>query len=491
MNPTNWIRWKLLTAIVVAACVLALFGVDPLAKASFNRLGAANLGLRWNAKDLDFGPLAGRLTINGLEVAIASTASAVADPGALRVKDSTAPDSGQVFTAQSLVLDLDMAQLMRRRYCGELLVKAPKLRLERRADGSMNIDFGSEPDRTELEETDWWGGAQKLMQRIQQWSEQHRDLVDTIQRDKVEQNTEEIAAREQSRFRVDYSQRVVYPFQHRARIVATRLVGEELEIAFVDNTPSGLTRGSIPPLENGSILIENLSDMPTTYPQPIRWTIAGNMAGAPIKLIGTLDQRLANPYERSSHRSKLEFDFHADGLPVDVVQFFARESLPLQFDSGTITLTASATILDWNRLDVRPVLAFRNAAVSPRPGVRAIAGVKPDMFCRAFNEIGTLEISDIRVTGTVLKPNVDLGQTVTSLVKNSGKAIAKKQIDRGVQKGSEKLGQVIDKELGKLDGDAELPPEIGKTADALKKGLGDRLKGMPIGEKAKRGTTKK
>jgi hypothetical protein len=425
--------------------------------------------------------MTGRLTLGCLDVSNARDDSSATEPPANGHEQGTEP-SGHVLTAQSITFDFDISELLRRRYCGHMHLQAPKLLLERRGDGSMNIDFGEAVPGEQAESADWWTEIQKFVNKIQQTNKQYRKATDKIPEETVEQKANETASQRKSRFHVDYSKRVTYPFQDRPRFVATSLTATGLEINFVDNTQDGQAHGAIPPLKNGQILIENVSDNPSLHNEPIHWTVSGDIDGAPIKLVGILDERRVNGgSQRSSH---LQFDFQADGLPIELAQFFAGRSLPLHFDRGTLNIAANATVNDWNELDVLPAFGFRDAAVSPNPGIHSIAGVNPDVFCRAFNELSTLEINDLHVTGTVAHPSVELGNTVTDLVRSSGKAIAKKQIEKGLQMSSEQISQKIDKELGRIGIKGALPPDAEKTIDEVKKGLGDRLKGLPLGEKS-------
>ncbi len=474
MNPLRWFRWKVLVVLTLVVGGIAFFGVNPLAKAGINKLGAAGYGARWRVQDFNFNPGLGRLSLGGVDVANAA------------VPAGAAPESAQFLAAQTATFDIDMMELLRRRYHGEMHVDAPKLRIERRADGSLNIDFGGdEAGPATGEPTDWWVAAQRWIEQIRQWDEQRRAIEQKIP-DKVEEKAKEIATKKDSRFRVDYSRRVTYPFENIARLVATKLIGEGLEVAFIDNTLAGRARGAVPPLKNGRIEITNVSDNPAAHPEPVQWQITGEISGAPIRLVGQLDQRATSAGGIHVAKNELQFDFEADGLPLELVEFFAGDSLPLQFERGTLKLATTARISDWDRLNVAPVLGFRDAVAAPRPGARSVAGLDPEIFCRAFNEVGTMEIDDLRVTGTVSQPEVQLGHTLTNLVRNGGRAIAKKQFDRGVQLGTEKLNEAVGKELGKLGGKsgANMPDPTNKVLGGAKDAIGDRLKGLPFGDQA-------
>jgi hypothetical protein len=362
-------------------------------------------------------------------------------------------------------------------------MKAPKLVFERREDQTVHANLDQLQPSEVSEPIDWWAEIQQYVQKLQQWNEQYRKVEERIPEDKLTQSSREVATQKRSPFKVDYSRRVTYPFEQRANFVAISLLGEGLEIEFVDSASQSRGHAAIPPLKNGRILIEHVSDNPAQHHEPIRWTLTGDIAGAPIKLAGILDERLKRPGANQAVPSHLSLDFHAEGLPAELVQFFAGSSLPMHFEEGSITLAGTLSMDGWNELNVRPVFGFRDVVVSPQAGSQSIVGVSPEVFCRAMNEVGTLEISDLRITGTVANPRVKTGDTLANLVRSGGKAFAKKQIAKGMQMGTEKITQAVDEELDKLNANGTLPPEMGKAVDQVKKGLGDRLKGLPFGEK--------
>src|SRR5262245_32796180 len=174
MNPIGWIRWKLLAALTLIIGGFTTLGVNPLAKATVNRLGARDAGARWNVDDFAINPITGNLTVRGLDVencAAQLASTAVTGP-------RQPANDGQILAAQTVQFELDMQELLRHRYCGEMKVVAPKLRFERRADGSMNLDFGTAADNAvdTGEPTDWWTQAQRWIEQIKQWNEQRQKL---------------------------------------------------------------------------------------------------------------------------------------------------------------------------------------------------------------------------------------------------------------------------------------------------------------------------
>ena len=475
MNPIHWIRWKVLIFLAVLIGGTSLFGLNPLARIGIKRLGSVSQSLQCQVQDIHLSPWAGHVSLTGFDLGKRTTPSGA----------TTGTNGGRIMSAESITFDLNMMDLLRRRYQGELHVRAPKLILERNADGSMNINtVTAETGESETRNvpTDWWATAQKWIDQIQQWDDRRRQIPERIP-EEAKERLEEAARRKASRFRVDYSKRVSYPFDNMVRFVAKRIVGEGLEISFLDHSPDGQPPAAIPPLKNGRIEITDVSDNPIAYSEPIQWTITGEIDNAPIKLSGSFDQRAGRTGDRAGAMSALTFDFEADGLPIQLVQYFAGDRLPVHFDKGRVRVAARGVIGDWNQLDVDPVFGFRDAVVSPRAGARAIAGLDPEMFCRAFNELGTLELKDMHVAGTVRDPDIDIGNTLTDLVRSGGKAIARKQIDKGLEMGAAKVNEALGGQLEKMGVGKEVL-DAGKAVDTLKGGFRGRFNGLPLGDKS-------
>ena len=119
-----------------------------------------------------------------------------------------------------------------------------------------------------------------------------------------------------------------------------------------------------------------------------------------------------------------------------------------------------------------------------KPGAR-IAGFDGEKFCQAVNEVGDLEISDLSIDGTLLRPEFHWGDTIKDLVISGGKAFARKQADKAIEKESRKL-------QGRLEKEMEKNPELKKVLPGidlektLKKGVGGVLDGILGGKKPRK-----
>jgi hypothetical protein len=252
-----------------------------------------------------------------------------------------------------------------------------------------------------------------------------------------------------------------------------------LQINFVDRAPEGeASADAAPALVDGIIEILNLSENPAIHDQAIEWNLAAALAGAPVELTGTLDVR--DTLAATGDPSKLNLHFAATSLPLSVVNYFAGKSLDVRFEAGTVDVTADIGIADFDALKVVPKIRLVDARMAPRAGVRSLLGFPADDFCAAFNEIGTLDIDDIRIGGSFSgEYEFDLGNTIQKVAKG----VITKQVDKQIEKGADKLKDVLDKELEKAGVSEVLGDDVDKVKDGLKSGLKGLLGGGDEDEK--------
>ncbi|MGH9360341.1 MAG: DUF748 domain-containing protein, partial [Thermoanaerobaculia bacterium] len=386
-----------------------------------------------------------------------------------------------VARADEVVCDLGMEDLLSRRFAvDEVSVKKPLLRIERRADGTINIgDLGSKEPEAEKpagKPSDW-------VKAIEEWAEKLRKRVEERRRKEAErkEGKEPEVARGEGKekprgLRADYSWRVDYPFERIPRVLVRKLSAEALEIEFEDHA-GGLKP---PPIKNGKVEVTNLSDRPEHVKDPIGLSISGEIEGAPIRITGTLDfRRIA---ETGIEKNDLILRVEAKNVPLkQVVQAFAGGSLDADFEEGTADLNAEVSLIDLEKLGIRPpaadtaLFALHGVKMQARPGSK-IAGFDGQKFAQAVNEVGDLEIKDLEIGGTLSKPEFRWGETVKELVVSGGKAFARKRgqqaVDQGVQKGQEAIGRALEKnpELKKaLPGgvDKDVKDKAGGILDGL------------------------
>ena len=477
-NPIGWIRWKVVLVLAVLALVFYFLGLNPLSKQTVNDLGAnGRHGARWNVSTLDLGVLSGDIDIFDLAVATA------------RERGQTT-DKNRTLTAKQLEFDFDMNQALRKRLYGSVHVDAPQFVVTRNRDGSINLeDFGEEGTETTTP-VDWVQSVERWLEKLKRLEEWRRKR-DGKEGDGGDGRTEDggVPDADGRGFAIDYDRRVTYPFDKVTRFVAERIEGSGLEIRFVDESADANSE-SIPPLTDGNLTITGLSEKPSVHPEPVAVSISGKLGAASLELKAQFDLRndpSGNPKNEFVLRLK------GSGAPLSLANAFAGESLPLRVVSGSVDVDCDFTLVDLQGVDIRPRFLFQNVVTEARQGVRTIAGVDAARFCQLFNdasqELGTLTVNDIHVTGTFGNPRVEIGDTLKDLVTSGAKAFARKQIDKGIQVGVSKardeLGEVLEKKGLKGAGESAGSDEFHKAGEAAKsvlegagKDVGGKLKGL-------------
>lgn len=154
---------------------------------------------------------------------------------------------------------------------------------------------------------------------------------------------------------------------------------------------------------------------------------------------------------------------HAELGEVDLRETDAlyADAVPLAFDQGKATLVvdASGHGLDGD-LDCNPKISFKGVVARARRTTDKIAGFDATKVAEEVTNCGEFELNDIKITGCVLAPKVELGDTIKNLVVEGGKNYAKK-------KGTEMLNKGIDQGLQKID--KKIPGASDKADDVKKK----------------------
>ena len=463
MNPVNWVRWKVVIALGVILGLFYTLGLDPLTRWQINSLGSKDTGARWSVAEVGLGLLAGDVEILDLLVSAARKLEKEA-----AAKGSDAGEE-KVFNADEVRFELSVLELSKKRFViDEMGLVNPRLEMRRREDGSTNIGDiedsdieDSDIERPRRETSDDW------VRSAIEWYEKLQKVREKLPTGGGENETETERERQKE---LDLWQREVeYPFRDRPTWVVRRIHAEQLEVSFADE---GDTDGELPNLTDGVIAITDLSSNPAVHEEPIRLTLAGNLAGAMLRLETTLD------FTGATTRYRIELD--SGGLPVSVVDAFIGDSLPVSLASGKIGVTATLALDDKKGIEIAPRLFFQSVKLARKPGEDRVAGLDAGSFVKAFNEASgalgeeRLEIADLRITGTIDSPRFEWGDTVRNLVTRGGlafanariekgKALARERLESGLRKFGEKLGPRADAALRKSG--------VGETFKSTVKGV--------------------
>ncbi|MEM7235147.1 MAG: hypothetical protein AAF517_23415, partial [Planctomycetota bacterium] len=249
MNPLKWIRWKVLIGLVVIGGGLYFLGVNPLAQKQINGLGSTHETARWAVDALDLGFLAGNFELSDLLVSTPNKEKDAASPAAAASLTPGGPDEkNRVFSALTTKFDLSMDNLLRKRFVvDEIVLDTPKMRVERREDGSTNIGdlagtdeedaVKGEPgeDETPAEEKDWVETTKDWYEKIQKVREKLGG------EDEEGEGADDQKTEEEKTTDALYALAAKYPFTVRPGVVVNTIRAQGLEIDFSDSdNPGGL-----------------------------------------------------------------------------------------------------------------------------------------------------------------------------------------------------------------------------------------------------------
>jgi len=439
MNPLRWVRWKVVGVLAVLFCLVCFLGLDGVALSQINSAGKESRAARWSVKDFALGLFAGSANFSDLLVSTPER-SKDAEEAAGKVKD-------KVFNVLDATVNVSVTNLLRRRYVvDQLKMEAPRMTVSRREDGTINVeDFGEPPEETTEPEPP--GEPEDWLDTIQKWYEKLQKVREKLPAggEKKEKEGEEPGAK------VDYSRGVTYPFEGRPSVIVREIVGSNLEVDFHDASASS----KIPPLTNGKLEIREVTSSPRVQKEPTQFGISGEIAGSQLLVNGTVDFRGEN--------SSFKLDADTGDLPASLIEAFVGASLPVKLQAGTVRVQLKNLILEPGKLNLAPTLTFKGVDLEPKDPGGKIAGVDAAQFTTALNaasqELDEIVIDDLKITGSLGSPRFEWGDTVKNLVVSGGKAFAKKQAEKGIEKGKE----VLEKELDKLPVGGELKEKIKKV----------------------------
>lgn len=456
MNPLKWVRWKVVAVLAILGGVVYLLGLDKFALSEINTAGKESKAARWAITDFALGIVGGNVRLQDL---------LVATPKA-KLED-------KVFGASTTKLDVSMLELLRRRYVvDEVALDGPTLSVRRREDGSINIeDLGEKPpgevEPPAKKAEDWYETAKRWHEKIQKWRER---LPELKRRPKPPR---------EPGFKADYSRGVDYPFENRPTYLLHEIKSTNFRVDFQDES----SKAPLPSLEQGVIAIRELTSSPTTQDAPTSFELSGLLGGARLTLTGEVDLR----------GDKALFSLtrcDTGDLPASIIEAFVGPSLPVHLKTGTVRVSFDKlSVAGLEGLSVAPVLSFKGITVEPKDPRGKIAGLDASQFAQAFNEASSelgsegLTIADLKISGSLLSPRLEWGDTLKTLVVSGGKAFAKKHAGAALERGKAEVEKQLDKALDKVPGAGDLKDKLkdavkgASSEDLLKTGEG-ALKGI-------------
>jgi hypothetical protein len=136
-------------------------------------------------------------------------------------------------------------------------------------------------------------------------------------------------------------------------------------------------------------------------------------------------------------------------LPASLVQAFVGESLPVRLETGSVRVRGRVVLDGKDTLRVEPRLSFKDVSLEPKDAGGKVAGLDAAQFAKAFNEaskeVGEIDIADLKITGSLSSPRFEWGDTVKNLVLEGGKAFARKQAGKAVDRGKAEAEKLLEK----------------------------------------------
>ena len=467
MKPLTWIRWKVLGVVVALGVLLYVVGAAPFVLREVNALGTTRDDANWNIGDLSLGLFGGQLALENLFVATRSTGAAEQD---------------DVFSAEHAALDLSVSALTRRQYVVESVeLQMPELTLRRRPEGGTGRDAegGDVPTASKSPgEGDW-------LQVAWDWYEKLRSLRERIPGvgdEPGEPGSEESSERDgrgQGGFTADYSRGVTYPYDTRPGFLVRKLAARGLSIDFVEE--SGSDRPSVTHLArlvDGYVDISELSSAPALQENATVIEVGGAFAGAPVRLLATVDLRRGND-------GLFDLEFESGAIGTDVLTAFFGDSLPVRLVSGVVAVKATTRLRGESELLVSPHLTFEGLRIAAKEGSTTLAGFPAARVVAEFNKSSELldrvVIDDLRITGSPGAPQFEWGSTLRDIVTQGASAFANRQVAAG----KARLRAEIDARTAQVR--AELEQSATSAADVVKERTRAELekRGIDSEEKAK------
>ena len=320
---------------------------------------------------------------------------------------------GETLTAKRARCNVSVLDLLRRKAVIENLeLDEPRMKLRTDADGKLVLQKKHEErDRARgLDPREILDRASETYGKIEtatDWAQKVRDLMAYLRaRDEVmEQSPSDIARFEGATKLLELGPRFV--------VESVRVSGLKLTLAG-DGGPE---------LKDFKIAGKEISSDPARHTTPMSMLTAG-LLGSDNPATFLLDS-LAR-----GDRGALRLDVNAmevANLGVELIKPLFGDTLPFLLQRGTVALHLGGDddyVLGNGDCDLGARLVLKNIGIAPRPGVTTLAGINATELCAAVSDAGTFGL-DLRITGSLLSPEIDVGNTMDVLMQVGAAAFRK------------------------------------------------------------------
>lgn len=433
------IRWKLVLGVVAVFVLLGWLGAGP----AIDR-GVSTILEEALMEDAEIGKVS--CSIFSGEVVIED------------LKVGGQGESGkETLSARRAHANISIVDLLRRKAVIENLeLDRPRLRLETDEDGKLVIlkkheekdkEAGLDPGEIYERAKDTYG----KIENARDWVQKFRDLMSYIQA------RDDVAAEDP----VAYARLFGYT---KLPELGPRVVVKSIKVSGLDLELSG----------DGGLSLRDFG----VHGQEFSSDPARHTEKMSAKTDGKLGDQDPATFLLKSLASGLDGTLHVDlekmavaNLGVDLLQPLVADTLPFLLKKGTVALDIGGA-QDWIKgdgtCDLTARLILKDLNIAPRQGVSTLAGIDATQLCAAVSDAGTFGL-DVRITGHLSDPEIDVGNTMDNLMR-LGAAAFKKQALKELEARHPGIGKI-------LGGDGPLGlPDAGGVVDAVGGLLGGKNK---------------
>ena len=116
--------------------------------------------------------------------------------------------------------------------------------------------------------------------------------------------------------------------------------------------------------------------------------------------------------------------------------------------------------------EAQPVIELSNLVAKARDPNGKIVGIDAEKVATEVTEAGAFTLKDVKISGTLLEPRIDMGDTLKQIAIEGGKRFVAKAATAAVDKAADAASKKVEEKLGN-----------GKAGEAAK-GLLDKGKGL-------------
>lgn len=361
----------------------------------------------------------------------------------------------KTLTAKKAHCNISVLDLLRRKAIVEnLALEDPSMRLETDENGKLVIQQKHE-DRDKERGLDPKEIAEKAketygkIETARDWVQKVRDLMAYFEaRDEmIAENPEELALLQGYTELPELGPRLV--------IRSFKVSGLNLSLEGED----------APDLRDFKVVGEELSSDPARHASPMSMLTAGLLGK--VKPATFLFDSLARGADGTLRMDLKKMEIA--NLGVDLIKPLLGDTLPFLLDRGTIALDlggGSDFIRGNGDCDLSVRLVLKDIRIQPRPGVSSLAGINSGELCSAVSDAGTFGL-DVRITGNLLDPQVDVGNTMDLLMQMGAAAFRKAALNE-LESRYPGIGKMLSGEGGLV-----LPGVLTQGGDGPLAGLGD------------------